>query len=83
MTFSLCRNIETLESKVDELGKTLDDVRRQLEAERKKNERLQNDSNGAGRRNGNGGVLLRPVGSDLGDGDVSGPEEDEVSNSHP
>ncbi|EAT44894.1 AAEL003812-PA, partial [Aedes aegypti] len=76
---TLCRNIETLESKVDELGKTLDDVRRQLEAERKKNERLQNDSNGAGRRNGNGGVLLRPVGSDLGDGDVSGPEEDEIT----
>ncbi|XP_029710863.1 uncharacterized protein LOC109397859 isoform X1 [Aedes albopictus] len=75
---TLCRNIETLESKVEELGKTLDDVRRQLEAERKKNERLQNDSSD-GRRNGKDGVLLRPVGSDLGDGDASGPEEDEIT----
>ncbi|XP_062539317.1 uncharacterized protein LOC134207614 isoform X2 [Armigeres subalbatus] len=76
---TLCRNIETLESKVEELGKTLDDVRRQLEAERKKNERLQNDSCSAGRRNGKDGVLLRPVGSDLADGEISGPEEDEIT----
>ncbi|XP_065074937.1 uncharacterized protein centrocortin isoform X2 [Ochlerotatus camptorhynchus] len=74
---TLCRTIETLESKVEELNKTVDDVRRQLEAERKKNERLQNDTNGG--RNGKDGVLLRPVGSDAGDGDISGPEEDEIT----
>lgn len=78
--YSLCRTIETLESKVEELNKTVDDVRRQLGAERKKNERLQNDSIGG--RNGKDGVLLRPIGSDAGDGDISGPEEDEVSFSY-
>lgn len=57
----------------------MDDVRRQLDAERKKNERLQSDSlsgNGAGSR-----VQLRPVAGCGGDGDdasLSGPDEDEV-----
>ncbi|EDS44393.1 conserved hypothetical protein [Culex quinquefasciatus] len=76
----LCRNIETLEAKVDELTKAMDDVRRQLDAERKKNERLQSDSlsgNGAGSR-----VQLRPVAGCGGDGDdasLSGPDEDEIT----
>lgn len=77
---TLCRTIETLEAKVDELTKTMDDVRRQLDAERKKNERLQSDclsGNGSGFGSR---VQLRPVGG--GDGDdasLSGPDEDEIT----
>lgn len=75
---TLCRNIETLEAKVEELTKTMEDVRRQLDAERKKNERLQSDSlsgqSGAGSR-----VQLRPVGGDGDDASLSGPDEDEIT----
>lgn len=77
---TLCRNIETLEAKVDELTKTVEDVRRQLDAERKKNERLQSEGlSGSGT---GGKVQLRPVGGGGGDGDdasLSGPDEDEIT----
>ncbi|XP_055618411.1 keratin, type II cytoskeletal 2 epidermal isoform X2 [Toxorhynchites rutilus septentrionalis] len=75
-TKTLCRNIESLEAKVEELNKTLEDVRRLLESERKKNERLQNDS-GSG-RGGRNHVQLKPALSD-GEGNDSGPDEDEIT----
>ncbi|XP_055587812.1 uncharacterized protein LOC129740228 isoform X2 [Uranotaenia lowii] len=78
---TLCRNIETLEAKVDELTKTLDEVRRLLDAEQKKNERLQSNCGGANGKAGRGldGVLLRQVNSDGDDGNLSGPDEDEIT----
>ncbi|XP_058829158.1 uncharacterized protein LOC131688709 isoform X2 [Topomyia yanbarensis] len=84
---TLCRNIETLEAKVEDVNKTLDEVRRQLEAERKNNERLRSDGGAGGGGGGCGSgrgvkdaIQLRPVNFDIDDGaSGSGPDEDEIT----
>ncbi|XP_053686636.1 uncharacterized protein LOC128736177 [Sabethes cyaneus] len=76
---TLCRNIETLEAKVDELNKTLDDFRHQLESERKKNDRLRSDGAENGGKSAKELVLLQPVNYDGDDGNGSGPDEDEIT----
>ncbi|XP_055526574.1 uncharacterized protein LOC129719162 isoform X2 [Wyeomyia smithii] len=76
---TLCRNIETLEAKVEELNKTLDDFRHQLEAERKKNDRLRSDGAENGEKSAKELVQLQPVNFDGDDGNGSGPDEDEIT----
>ena len=66
--------MENLDNKCEELTKALEETKRLLDLERRKNERLLNESNKSAERVNF--VALKPVDRD--EGHLSEPDEDEV-----